>query len=107
MLFACIRGKNGFNNNPDVVQLKASLRKILLRNAIVGSKYGNCLIFDSDSVGSIFSLKWSRRRSPVVEEADLDEEGQDRISDLMFQLESTNLTFYQEEILGYIAGQTK
>ena len=75
-----------------------------MRNAIVGSKYGNCLAFDSDSVGSVFSLKWSRRRSPVIEEADLDAEGQSRITDLMFQLDSANLTFYQEEILGYIAG---
>ena len=40
LLFACIRGKNGFNNNPNVQQLKSSLKKILLRNSIIGSKQG-------------------------------------------------------------------
>ena len=104
MLFACIRGKNGFNNNPDVVQLKSSLRRILLRNAIVGSKYGNCLTFSSDSIGSIFTLKWSRRRSPLVDEGSIGEDSQEKITDLMFRLDSTSLTFYQEQILGYIAG---
>ena len=39
LLFACIQGKSGFNNNPDVVQLKSSLRKILLRNSSMGSKH--------------------------------------------------------------------
>ena len=44
-LFACIRGKNGYNNNPDVVQLKSSLKWILLQNFIVGSSHANCLMF--------------------------------------------------------------
>ncbi len=67
LLFACFRGKNGFNNNPDVVQLKSALRKILLRNSIVGSKYSNCLTFEKESAGSIFSLKWTRRRTPLID----------------------------------------
>ena len=37
LLFACIRGKNGFNNNPNIIQLKASIKKILLRNFLIGS----------------------------------------------------------------------
>ena len=104
LLFACIRGKNGFNNNPDVIQLKSSLRKILLRNAIVGSKHANCLTFEQHSAGSIFSLKWSRRRAPLVERAEISQEDSKYIKDLASRLESYTLTTYKEAILGYIAG---
>ena len=35
LLFAYIRGKNGFNNNPDARQLKSALKRILLSNSII------------------------------------------------------------------------
>ena len=57
LLFACIHGKNGFNSNLNVQQLKSSLKRILLRNSIVGSKHGNCLTFQDQAAGSIFALK--------------------------------------------------
>ena len=57
LLFACIHVKNGFNNNLIVQQLKSSLKRILLRNSIVGSKHGNCLTFQDQAAGSIFALK--------------------------------------------------
>ena len=60
LLFSCIRGMNGFNNNSDVIQLKSSLKRILLRNSIVGSKYANCLTFEDNANGSIFALKWNK-----------------------------------------------
>ena len=48
LLFAFIRGKNGFNNNPDVRQLKSALKKILLRVVTIASKHYNCLVFEND-----------------------------------------------------------
>jgi len=105
LLFACIRGKNGFNNNPDVIQLKSSLRKILMRNAIAGSKYGNCQTFDSDSVGSVFSLNWKRKRYEAVDEQSLEEGENERIYEMVNRLASGELSYYQNEIVEYIAGQ--
>ena len=104
LLFACIRGKNGFNNNPDVVQLRSSLRRILLRNAIVSSKYANCTPFDAQSVGSVYSLKWSKRCSPVMETVATDEQDDTDCNLLFAQLDSFTLTAYQENIITYIAG---
>ena len=104
LLFACIRGKNGFNNNPDVVQFKSALRKILLRNSIVGSKYSNCLTFEQESAGSIFSLKWTRRRAPLMDHDALSDADIKYIEDLTKSLQVVSLSSYKEVILGYIAG---
>ena len=67
LLFACIRGKNGFNNSPDARQLKSALKKkIILRVANISSKHYNCLVFENE-VSPIFSLKWTKNWSPLLE----------------------------------------
>ena len=98
LLFACIRGKNGFNSNPNVRHFKSSLRRILLRNAIVGSKHANCLTFEPQSIGSVFSLKWNKRSSPIHEDTSEDVEMP------IVQFDSIHFSFYKESILGYISG---
>ena len=102
LLFSCIRGKNGFNNNPNVIQLKSCLKRILLRNSIIGSKYANCMTFEEHSNGSIFSLKWSTKKSPVMSilKESLDLEYQE----VAYLLENNNASTFREAILGYIAG---
>lgn len=104
LLFACIRGKNGFNNNPNVVQLVSSLRRILLRNAISSGRHSNCQLLESEPVGSIFSLKWSKRRSPLIEVEEPADRFDAYVADLCCQLDSVHLTMYQQSIIGYIAG---
>ena len=99
LLFACIRGKNGFNTNPNVRHFKSSLRRILLRNAIVGSKHANCMTFEPQSIGSVFSLKWNKRSSPIVND---DPEEDTEIP--IIQFESVLFSFHKESILGYISG---
>ena len=37
LLFSCIRSKGGWNNNPNCLQMKYALRKMLMRNAITAS----------------------------------------------------------------------
>ncbi len=37
LLFSCIRSKGGWNNNPNCLQMKYALRKMLMRNAITTS----------------------------------------------------------------------
>ena len=45
LLFSCIRSRGGWNNNPNCLQLKYSLRQMLMRNAITASKNANCVDF--------------------------------------------------------------
>ena len=54
LLFSCIRGKNGYNDNPDVRQLKSSLKRILLRNTICGSRRANCMFLNPNLVAQYF-----------------------------------------------------
>ena len=102
LLFSCIRRKNGFNSNPKVVQLKSSPRRILLRNAIIGSKHANCITFEESSTGSIFSFKWTRRRTPMVIN-EVSAEGSQEIQKRASFLENYSLSGYKKSILGYIA----
>ena len=101
LLFSCIRGKNGYNNNPDVRQFKSSLKRILMRNTILGSKKANCLTFEPQSCGSVFSLKWNRRNAPL--NTDLIDNN-DNFDLITSHLTSTHFSLYKESILGYIAG---
>lgn len=43
MLFSRVRRRGGWNNNPNCLQLKWSLRAILLKNGITPSKNANCI----------------------------------------------------------------
>ena len=45
LLFSCIRSRGGWNNNPNSLQMKYTLRKMLMRNAINASKNANCVDF--------------------------------------------------------------
>ena len=45
LLFSCIRSRGGWNNNPNFLQFKYALRKMLMKNAITTSKNSNCLDF--------------------------------------------------------------
>jgi hypothetical protein len=45
LFFSCIRAQGGWNNNPNTLQLKYSLWKMLLRNAVTASKNANCTEF--------------------------------------------------------------
>lgn len=42
LLFNCIRGLGGWNNNPNCIQLKSAVRKVQLRSYISPSANGNC-----------------------------------------------------------------
>uniref|UniRef100_A0A7M5XJF7 Transposable element P transposase-like RNase H C-terminal domain-containing protein n=1 Tax=Clytia hemisphaerica TaxID=252671 RepID=A0A7M5XJF7_9CNID len=74
LLLSCIRGKNGFCKNPEVRMFKSSVQRILQRNSIVGSKFSNCTNFQDEGYGSFFSLKWSKRNSPVNDSTPENEE---------------------------------
>ncbi|KYN22596.1 THAP domain-containing protein 9 [Trachymyrmex cornetzi] len=47
----------------NVQQIQSITKKMLLKNSITASSAGNCLDLSSDSLSSVFELKWTRRRS--------------------------------------------
>ena len=69
LLFNKICGHCGWNNNPDVLQFKYALRRLLIRNNIEPSKTGNCTSFDDslcDSNG-IFEISCKRKEGSSVQ----------------------------------------
>ena len=102
LLFACIRGKNGYNNNPDVRIFKSALKRLMLRNSIVASKNANCAMLEENDFNPIFSLKWSKNRAPLEESNELDENNDTDILPYVTQLSTQSP--YQVSILAYNAG---
>ena len=100
LLFTCIRGKNGWNDNPDVRQLKSALQKILLRVSNVSSRSSNCQLFEKD-VSPIFALKCTKRRSPLSEKFSEEDECKESVS---FDLQNGLNSEYKDAVLGYIGG---
>ena len=70
----------------------------------IGSKFSNCLTFDQRSSGTIFLLKWSKRRFPLLEQNTISSEDSNYFKDLAGGLSSVSTSIYKEAILGYIAG---
>ena len=83
----------GWNNNPDGIQLKSAIRKLLAKQYVVASTASNCL--DSGTNSEVFALD-CKRKAPVGEEAEL-------CSDDITKNISTN-TIFCENILFYISG---
>jgi hypothetical protein len=102
LLNAAIRGRCGKNTNPDVLQFKSALKKLLLHASVTASKYSNCLAFDSDVVSPIFSLKWTKNRSAMSEEEDpMDDDHSTMDLNL---LDNFAVSENKEAILTYIGG---
>ena len=97
LLNACIRGRLGSNNNPNVQQFKSALKKILLHASITASKYANCIELEADRSPPIFSLKWSKNRSAITS----NEEDNSTPFEIDF-LDS--ISEQKENALAYIAG---
>ena len=92
-----------YRERVDLTVIQSSLRKILLRNSIIGSKHTNCLTFESNSAGSTVSLKWNKRNEPLVEKDDHNQPSIQDITELSSKLDACHLSTYKEAILGYIA----
>ena len=67
LLFSFIRARGGYNNNPNTLQFRTSLKQILMKNSIRPSTSANVLSFEDAYNGSIFTLKCSKRQSPAAE----------------------------------------
>ena len=84
---------------------KTAMKRILLRNSIVASKYANCLSFEFNDSRPIFSLKWSKNRSTIEDFSGSVHNGEDDDSQLINELPTSwNLSSYRNSIVAYIGG---
>ena len=104
LLFSCIRSRGGWNNNPNSLQMKYALRKMLMRNAITASKNANCL--DFTGCNNLIPLFRTRKHSPTLHNQSQETAAQDtdnKINAMVQHLQEGNSEFISNVIF-YIAG---
>ena len=67
ILFSCIRAKGGWNKNPNSLQLKYALRRMLLGNLVQASVNVNCQVFDDTVIIPIFQTQ--KHAAPLAEDS--------------------------------------
>lgn len=92
--FSKIRGRGGLNDNPNVIQFKAALKRLLLKNDIISSVNSNASILDDTQLHSVDQVSdsnkiWMDDSTGI----DIDEEY------LLEELDPVT-----EDIVGYITG---
>lgn len=97
--FSLIRASGGWNNNPNALQLRWALKKLLFKNSVqLQSENANCIADNENGTNSIFKLNASKK---CHDNADLP------VVNLYEQLlPQTNpaITELKDEILYYISG---
>ena len=79
--------------------------RILLRTFITASKHANCIMFEEQASNLIFSLKWTKNRTPLDHQAKESKISEDNcIEDLAVIPYLSSLSPYKSFILAYIGG---
>jgi len=102
LLFACIRARGGWNNNPNCQQFQSSIKALLLKNCVSPGNNSNVIESDFTSYLPVnyFKSKKQKTLTPTRPIEPLDDE-----SVQYFQaLDLDSMTDYQNNILYYIAG---
>jgi len=104
LLFSFIRGRGGWNNNPNSLQLKYALRKMLPRNSITASNSANCQVFEKNS--NIPALPTNQNTSPFHENLQntLNAPCEEEVNRMMTTLHLNSHTEFIKNVLFYIAG---
>ena len=99
VFFSCVRGRYGWNNNPDSLQFRSSLQSMLFKNAVKGSLNANCVQFDQTAQTPLFTIKWSKRIAPVIHQLNSDDTEALNLHESIIRK-----SVYKENVLYYIAG---
>ncbi|EZA47209.1 THAP domain-containing protein [Ooceraea biroi] len=102
LFFSCIRSRGGWNNNPNALQFKWALRKLLFRNNVQPSINANC-IGDTSEILSVFEYRTSRRSMLHNTNDSTDDDNSD-IQKIMSLVDDIALSSLQDNIIYYIGG---
>lgn len=105
LLFSCTRSMGWWNNNPNCLQFKYALRKMMMRNAVTSSKNANCQILDETSTTIIPYFHTKKHKTPLSESNTSDQSlptAEERL--LCQQINSPSNTEFVSNILFCIGG---
>ena len=106
LLFSKICRHSGWNNNPNVLQFKYALRKLIIRNSIEPAQTGNCTNFDDTlcEPSGLLNFTWKHKQQCPTEISteqiphDIEEER------LLIHIDDMSPNTLKDNILYYIAG---
>jgi len=106
ILFSRSRQKFGSYNNPNILQFKTALKKILMKNAITCKTNGNRNTFDNYVFGDLLEFKWNRKNDNLNNFDEKEDKIDEDIVNIMTLLNSSNKIMIEakENILYYITG---
>lgn len=101
LLFACIRSRGGYNNNPNVKQFQWALRKLMFRNSVEAPQGTNCISFDNNHQHSVMSFVES---AALAENENDDENHLNDIENLKSLINNCQSSYYKDNVLYYLCG---
>ena len=96
-LIGNVRGCGGWNNNPDAVNIKYRMRKMVLPNHIMPSVHANCKIYPDTAHSSLFKIGTKKKKDVFEEDIP------DVLLDLSNHMDS-QLSEFIKEVIYYMAG---
>lgn len=106
LLFNKIRRHCGWNNNPDVLQFKYALRRMLIRNSIEPSNTGNCTDFNESlcDPSTFLTLSWKKNESVPLDSDTHNDEETLQVERMLIDMDETSPNDLRDNILYYISG---
>ena len=108
LLFSCIHSRGGWNNNPNTLQLKYALQKMLLRNVVTASRNTNCSDFaaTSNTILPIFHTR--KHSSPLIDMYGKDQRNKflndPEVNIMVGHLNQRSQTKFISDVLFYVGG---
>ena len=104
--FVCLCSHGGFNNNPNVIQFRTTIKKILLRNFFVSSNIANVLPFEAGTQSAIFSFEIKKNQTSITNLISSNQETADSTANRNVErlLQSIVHSKVTDNILFYISG---
>lgn len=100
IFFSKIWQQSGNNNNPNVIEFRTAMKKLLLKNSVSASYSANCILMDSPSTVSVFKIRWAKKK---IESSECEENfDDDNLTEL--DLDEGCFDVLKYNVLCYICG---
>lgn len=102
-MFAVIRSKGGFNNNPNCSQFKAAFKRLIMRNQLTSSLNANC-VNSEESFLHLKNVKEAIAKNSARIDLQFYDDVMDVWEDAFDEVNTIQLSEYVGDVVSYISG---
>ena len=100
IFFSKIRQRSENNNNPNVIEFRTAMKKIISKNSVPASYSANCILIYSTSTESVFEIRWAKKK---VESSECEDNfDDDNLTELYLDVDCFDVL--KDNVLYYICG---